>query len=135
MSTQQLPHPWKTGQFADLTAEQRDFQAAVLARTAAVELEKHGWKQHGMGSGETPKCLVGAVNHVLFEENDGSALLTAEDELVRDHLFRTLEDLHAIPKLSVVPWNDEPGRQASEVVAALRATAEHLHPQAGVTDA
>lgn len=132
--TTKLAHPWKVGQTVDLTAEQRDFQAATTARAAAVELEAHGWMQHDMGRPDGPKCAVAAVNFAMSGKCE-AVTLTPEEEVVRDYLLREMERVINIPFISVVTWNDREGRTQDEVIAAFRATAERLHPQAGIIDA
>lgn len=82
-------------------------RAILLA--AARHLERHGWTQGARGSRGTPCCAVGAIGVAA-----GSAHAAYEAvAVVRQHL-----GVHGLSS-----WNDQRGRRAAEVTAALRGAA------------
>lgn len=93
--------------------------AEILERAAQI-LEERGWTQGRYGADSIdiitagPHCAIGAIATAY---GDSDKYLRSEAELV-------LAEFLGLEYGDVEPWNDEEGRTAGEVIAALRAAAE-----------
>ncbi len=102
-------------------------QTAADLRAAADVLERDGWLQGDYGTRHGPKCLAGAVNHVV---NGGGSVddLGGACEL-EDRAADAVQSVAALlgqGYADITRWNDAPGRTAAEVIAALRAAADRV---------
>jgi hypothetical protein len=106
-------------------------QVAQDLRAAAEVLRRDGWTQGDLGTCDGPKCAVGAAYYVA---SDGAEVVY---EFFRSDAVRRAEqiaDLVAdeigVERSELPNWNDEPGRTADEVIAALEAAADAAEAQA-----
>ena len=96
-------------------------QVAADLRAAAEVLERGGWTQGRYYRPETGcRCAIGAIVAVLGGHDTE---FTIPDEA--QPRWRAVEGaLEAHLNHFIDIWNDEPGRTADEVIAALRAAAD-----------
>jgi hypothetical protein len=80
---------------------------------AAQVIEVYGWRRHHLGDRECGFCVLGATNEAAG--NDSTAFGCAVSELRKD-----------IGYGSAAAWNDNRAKDASEVTAQLRKTAQRL---------
>ncbi len=92
-------------------------QTSADLDAAASYLESHGWQQGNAGIHGGPRCVSGALCSATFT---GSGFAPTEASLA------LAIHLRVDRPLSLIRWNDAPGRTAAEVIAALRAAAEEV---------
>jgi hypothetical protein len=121
---------------------------ADILRGAARYLQLHGWHQGDLYADTPaaitpPACALGAIGMAAF----GGRISTAEDgrdesdyrhatDALIDYLYLTGADVAGTGSLG--DWNDEDGRTAAEVIAALNAAADewdrqHTPPTGGLS--
>lgn len=89
----------------------------VFDRAAEI-LEEHGWTRGDFFVAGQGYCVVGALARARGEQKMTDLRTGASVYL---HLARTLNIAPADPAGVILPtWNDERGRTAAEVIAALR---------------
>jgi hypothetical protein len=99
-------------------------QVAADLRAAAEVLERDGWTQgvyHDLESG--CRCAQGALDSIYGAHEAEGSYDQAVEEAANDHLAAVI----GTPR--IISWNDEPGRTADEVIAALRAAADAAEVQ------
>jgi hypothetical protein len=96
-------------------------RVAQKLREAADLLAANGWIQEAPSDEHDRYCMVGAVN-----------VVTDDADVYED---ATEAILYHIGVLSIVQWNDEPGRTAEEVIAVLRETAAEEDARAAALEA
>jgi hypothetical protein len=94
-------------------------QVAADLRAAAEVLRRDGWTQEVFCDPSTgSRCAQGALDAVYApRERDGSY-----DESAEDAAYAQVCAVIGTNRL--ISWNDEPGRTAEEVIAALEAAAD-----------
>lgn len=101
-------------------------QVAADLRAAADVLERDGWTQGDYVGPDRCRCIVGAVTLVLGGD-DGEASVPFANASRMSAVRRFVNeqiDGYSADWFDVVDWNDDPGRTAVEVIAALRAAAD-----------
>lgn len=103
--------------------------AALLA--AADVLEADGFRGGTLGRPGQPKCVIGALRHVITGDPETPpSLMSAEGcEVYHDARIRLAAVLppHPLPPYvydPVLAWADAPGRTCEEVAAMMRTAAE-----------
>jgi hypothetical protein len=100
-------------------------QTAADLRAAAEVLERDGWTQGDFRNEYGCRCVSSAIAFVASECRTSQAGLLDLDGgefdrwVAAARLFR-----ETVRQDSIVRFNDEPGRTAAEVIAALRAAAD-----------
>jgi hypothetical protein len=110
-------------------------QIAADCRAAADVIERNGWHQGSFFVQDFRKppqdcavCAGGALNIAIHGMPWGSGLM--KHVLRYNDAFTVLSAYVDDPAGSVALWNDEPGRTAEEVTAALRGLADKLEAEA-----
>jgi hypothetical protein len=94
-------------------------QTAADLRAAADVLERDGWTQGSFKDQNGCRCAAGAISKVALDR------FPEDSDFNFDEAFEdALDALRAFVGKPVVVWNDERGRTAAEVIAALRAAAD-----------
>lgn len=111
-------------------------QTVTDLRNAADVIERDGWHQgayfqpeDGNGSGGCRVCASGAINTAVHGFAWPPIFDTSERERA-DAAWYAASTFADGPWGSIVLWNDEPGRTAEEVIAALRGAADKLEAEA-----
>lgn len=106
-------------------------RVAADLRAAADVLERDGWTQGDYGRPSGCKCLYGGIHFAVTDgESVSDVELSREEEKRADAAAsRVMEVVDAGGWLDLLDWNDEPGRTAAEVVAALRAAADRAEAE------
>lgn len=109
-------------------------QVAADLRAAADVLERDGWTQGRYHDDDGCHCALGAIAVAIRGSSrpnpdrwkpwaENAIRLRAGAALVA-HSVGIPPDAYHHPRLDVSDWNDEYGRTAAEVIAALRAAAD-----------
>lgn len=101
----------------------------VLEHAAAV-LEADGWSRGSLGTVDGPKCAIGAINHVLFNQPDLAPPVLGHRAKLRAAVIRRLVDVGGISGAMdgyadrrVTNWNDHYRRTRDEVIEKFRIAA------------
>jgi hypothetical protein len=106
-------------------------QVAADLRAAADVLERDGWTQGVYVANDGCRCALGAILGVVDPEADTPSWFADAEQQQRftfaaDALIKAMDFNLG---LYLVDWNDDPGRTADEVIAALRAAADQAEAQ------
>jgi hypothetical protein len=101
-------------------------QVAADLRAAAEVLRRDGWTRNTYQSADGCKCALGALHYVASNGLSVSdADLTLEEEARAEAATNRLAThLGGAYWITVLTYNDSPGRTADEVIAALEAAAD-----------
>lgn len=94
-------------------------QVAADLRAAADVLERDGWTQGEYEQPDGCKCISGALRSVCG----------GIDTTDTDRYLSAWYALRPVIGRGAINWNDEPGRTADEVIAALRTAADAAEAQ------
>lgn len=92
-------------------------QIAADLRAAAEVLRRDGWTQGDLVDKDGCRCVLGAIDRAAWERLDERSV---DDDLVQE-MWTAVAKI--IGTNAIVKWNDDPGRTADEVIAALEAAA------------
>ncbi len=110
---------------------------ADILRAAALYIERHGWTQWLYYNRDAtdgpfpPACAIGGIRIAVYGDTTGLAASPADNALVagtQRHLAAHLDPDFYVTEYDAADvigdWNDEGGRTAGQVIAALRAAAD-----------
>lgn len=111
-------------------AEVTDCAIAKVLKTSLDELNRHGWKQGGLGTAFGPKCVVGAINWTVYGSTHPVRVPAPALETLRLATLAAIREPLSGPDWEGYPsnaaaypvsaWNDALGRTKKEITAELR---------------
>lgn len=113
-----------------------DYSISQLLDTSADLIKEKGWQINMIGHDDIGYCIIGAVQHVAYEESNRLYPFAPAHYLtVRmvDCLAEVLgfgETLwHDDKRKKVAAWNDNQAKSKEEVITALRLAAENAREE------
>lgn len=84
---------------------------------AILIIQANGWCQYDFENHNGAHCLVGAINHSIFNDSNGEGVCEARDRI--DLKFEVNDRIFTRVGCSPISWNDTPGRTEKDVVDLL----------------
>ena len=109
--------------------EGREDETVLILRRAALLIRERGWVQQDFGWSDGPVCAYGAIRDALgLDELTGPVpelVYHPASKALSAYIAATYPELRGeSARQRVMQFNDTPGRQPSEVIAALEAAAD-----------